>query len=769
MELEQSAPSASLITAPGTAGLTLERRLFYALAAAALVYAFVSGFRTIAEFDLGWQMATGRWIVQHLQIPSTEVFSYTAAGQPWTYPVGSGLVFYGLYLLGGYALLSWLTAFCCAGTVALLLRRGSAATAALAILALPLIASRVTARAEIFTIVLFAATLSLLREQHQTGTARLWLLPGMMVLWANLHPGFIAGLGLLGGYVMLEVSDMLRPSERVGAVSRLRRAIPWLVATAIATLVNPWGWRIYDILSRQESAMAVHSQLILEWAPIPLDWAHTVSGLSPFSPDMFYVLAAVAVVTIALALAQRRIGEAVLIGGALVLPLRHVRFTALFGIVVVVVCAPVLMSFATTLDSKVRAARFRSVLAAAVSVLLVGMAALHIWNMVTDRAYRMDSEVVSFGTGLSWWFPERAAAFVERENLPTQVFSSGSEGAYMAFRLGPKYKNYIDGRAIPFGTELMLRSGSLKVTPPESPDWQREADRYGIQTILVPIGRYAALQFFPVLRQFCESDTWVPVYLDEVSAVFLRRSAETEATIGRLRVDCSTAPLPAVVPTGSGTQAFNQWSNAASVLHALGRDQEALAAIRKALDIFPENGYLHFTRGHILEQAGDLQKAEGDFLAATKLESHLVAPWSALAAYYQGQNRLPDAIHAWENAARVSRTPWEPLEELGYANLLARRPKDALAAFDAAAKSLPEHAELMVADSFRANVAHGRARSCYRLGNLPSAISYEEEATRLLPGSANLWRQLAELYAAAGRNADANKVFSYSQTLPLVR
>jgi len=127
-----------------------DRLLLYALRSVAVIYAFLAGLKTVAEFDLGWQLATARWIVAHRQIPSTDVLSYTAAGQPWIYPVGSGLVFYGLFLLGGYALLSWLTAFGCAGTVALLLRRGSALTAALAIVAVPPIASRVTARAEMF-------------------------------------------------------------------------------------------------------------------------------------------------------------------------------------------------------------------------------------------------------------------------------------------------------------------------------------------------------------------------------------------------------------------------------------------------------------------------------------------------------------------------------------------------------------------------------------------------------------------------------------------
>ena len=745
--------------------IPLERVLFYTLAAAALAYAFLAGLRTIAELDLGWQMATGRWIVQHHQIPSTEVFSYTAAGQPWTYPVGSGLVFYALYLLGGYGLLSWLTACACGGTVALLLRRGSAVTAALAILAVPLIASRVTARAEMFTVVLFAATLSVLWEQHQTGAARLWLLPVLMAAWVNLHPGFIAGLGIAGAYVMLEALDLAPTSTRAAAAGRLRRAFPWLIATCAATLVNPWGWGVYEVLSRQEAATALHSQLILEWAPIPLDWAHIRSGLSPFAPDMFYVLLAVVVVAVAVALARRRIGEAILIGAAVVFPLRHGRFTALFSIVVVLICGDLLASLLPTLESMIRGARVRALLAVAASALLVGMAAIRIRGVVTDRTYRMGTATDSFGTGLSWWFPEGAAAFVERENLPARIFSAYSEGSYVAFRLGPKYRNYIDGRAIPFGAQLMLRAGRLKASPPDSPEWEQEAERYGVNTILVPIGRYVALQFFPVLKQFCASDVWVPVYLDETGAVFVRRSPETEALIGRLKVDCATTPLPAAARAGNGSQAFNQWSNAASVLKALGRNQEALAAIRKALEIFPDSGYLHFTRGHIFEEAGDQRNAERDFLAATELEPNLAAPWSALAAYYQEQGRLADAIRAWEKAASVSRSPWEPLESLGYANLLARRPQQALAAFDDAAGSLPERSELMVDDNFLANIAHGRARSWYRLGNLPRAISYEEDAARLLPGSADLWRQLAGLYAAAGRSEDANRALAQANAL----
>src|SRR5208337_1711341 len=118
-------------------GSPLARRLYLFLCLVALSYAFLAGLRTVTDLDLGWQLATGRWVAQHHHIPSTDVFSYTAFGQPWVYPVGSGLIFYAIYQIGNYALLSWFGAATCVGTVALLLRRGSALTAALAILAVP--------------------------------------------------------------------------------------------------------------------------------------------------------------------------------------------------------------------------------------------------------------------------------------------------------------------------------------------------------------------------------------------------------------------------------------------------------------------------------------------------------------------------------------------------------------------------------------------------------------------------------------------------------
>ena len=177
-------------------------------------------------------MNGARWLVEHHEIPSVDHFSYTAHGQPWVYPVGGSLLFYGLRLIGGYASLSWFAALVTAATAVLLLRRGSVISVVLTALAVPLVAARTGVRADMFTTVLSAAYLAILWRYHRTGRARLWMLPMLMILWVNAHLGFIVGLGLIGGYVLAESLELFWPERRQAAAGRLRQAAPWFIITA---------------------------------------------------------------------------------------------------------------------------------------------------------------------------------------------------------------------------------------------------------------------------------------------------------------------------------------------------------------------------------------------------------------------------------------------------------------------------------------------------------------------------------------------------------
>ena len=746
MALRQSKPGsvAGTWAASGLAG-----QMFIVLGVVAILYAFLAGLRTLSEFDLGWQLATGRWIAQHRQIPSIDVFSYTVPGQPWIYPVGSSLLFYGVYLLGQDALLSWLAAAAGAATIALTLRRGSAATAMLAILAVPLIAIRIRPRADMFTVVLFAAFLSLLWQHRQSGHARLWLLPLLMAAWVNLHLGFIAGLALGAGYLAVETLELIRPERRGAALERLRRAWPWLAASLGATLANPWGWGVYAAVARQDEAMTVQAQWIPEWGAAPLNWTVLTQALSLRNPGgAFHLMLLIAAITVPVAVLRRQLGAAILLSGAALLAIRHIRFEALFAIVMVVVAGTVLNSAIGALPARLGSSRWSARLAVGAACAAILLAGLRSADLVSNRTYLASSDLGSFGTGLSWWFPQRAADFIERETLPGQIFNSYNEGGYLTWRLGERYPDYIDGRAIPFGPKLFERNRVLLATAPNSPEWQREEALYGIDTLIVPLGRYSGLRLFPVLRQFCAGDRWQPVYLDEVSAVFVRRSPTTEDLIERLRIECLTAPLPAVVPPDGSPEAFDRWANAAALLQALGRNAEAFDATAQALAIFPDSAFIHFLRGALFDERRDLSGAEQEYKLSVRLEPNGTA-WSRLGAIFHREGRLIDEIDAWEHASETLPDPAPELLSLGYADLAAARPRAAVAAVDRVAAGLPEQ--------FSADLAHGRARAWSALGDADRAVPFQEEVLKLRPDSADDWLELADLYDRAHRTADGQQ------------
>ena len=749
------------------------------LAVVAVTYALLAGLHTLQDFDLGWQLATGRWVLQHHHSFSTDVFSYTAAGQPWIYPVLSGIVFYILYLMGGYALLSWMGALTGAATVALLLRRGSLIGPAFAVIAVPLIANRTQPRAEMFTVILFAAFLSLCWRYYCTGHARLWLLPILMVGWVNLHLGFIAGLAICGAYLLLEILDLPFPARRTVTIARLRRAWPWLALTTAATVANPWGPFIYRALIRQERAQSLHASWIVEWESLRPSWTNLHDALLHQGLDWrdpqsgFWWLMAAVLVSICVALWRQRFGTAVLLIASAYFTLQHVRLQALFACIAVVVGGAMLDELGDWTRTSTKEDKFcgssqffppahyraptiiASILLLTIAV--TGLAAFRSWDLMSNRYYMRSTQLSLFGTGLSWWFPERAVEFLQREQLPANVFNGYSVGGFLTWRLFPAYHDYIDGRAIPFGPQLFFRAYDLGVEPPDSTAWQQEADARNINTIIVPLARYSGMTLFPQLHAFCRSQSWRPVYLDEVSAIFVRRTPRTASLIGRLQLDCERlsfalpTSLSAAPSSREKAELFNAWANAGGVLYSLERYPEALAYLDRAQSIFPDNANVHFMRALVLEQTARPAEAEAEFRASLSLEPS-DETWFDLGLFYMTQRRYAEAVALFRQSAESSSRPHEMWMMLGQAYLQLHQPQPALEALDKAVESSPFHGEAAsLGASFDSLIATGRAKAWYQLGDLPQAVGFQEEAVKLAPGDAKLWLGLADLYEAHGR------------------
>lgn len=733
-------------------------RWYWPLAIAALVYALLAGLQTLSDFDLFWQMATGRWVVQHHAVFSTDVFSYTAAGQPWVYPVGSGLIFYFTYLIGGYSLLSWLGAAVCVGTVALLLRPvsavsgGSVVSAALAIVAVPAFAVRASPRADIFTLLLFAFFLGVLWRRHETGSGAWWTLPPLMALWVNLHLGFVAGLGLCAVYAAAEAVRVARRRHEKWNSREMQALMAWLGAMFLATLLNPWGWGIYGAIARQNEAMAAHSAYILEWRSIPLNAASLVKIFDlrdPASATMWILFAAAIATLVALFLRQWLAG--LLLAAGLWVAVEHARFLVLLACVLVVVGGSVFTSGWNRIRARIPCAQLHARAGIALALLLFLLTGLRAFDLVTNRSSLRGDAISSFGAGLSWWFPERALDFVAHERLPAQVFNGYEYGGFVEWKLGPEYKEYVDSRAIPFGPDLFPKLEQLMDAPADSALWQQTAEAYGIHTVVFSLARYDGLvNVFDSLKSYCNSPVWRPVYMDEISAVFVERTPQTENVIARYPLDCSTVPIPGEVYSHVSGAEFNRWANASALLLSLNRPQESLEASNKALAIYAEAPWILYFRARAEIATGLSDAAERDLIRSASLDDR-VSTWSLLSDLYRSQGKVADAAKAMERMAADSSQPARIFVMEGNFYLQARRPQEAAKAFDRAEAALNSSEDKQSS----AAIAHGRAAVWSLSGNLARATAFEEQAVQLAPNESAYWSQLAQLYAQQGRMNDA--------------
>jgi len=132
-----------------------------------------------------------------------------------------------------------------------------------------------------------------------------------------------------------------------------------------------------------------------------------------------------------------------------------------------------------------------------------GGARLHPFIRPRHDYYPYYALATHFGSGLSPAFPERADTFVERESIPGPILNVRMVGGgYFVWQLGPRYLDFVDGRALPFSTEVSLTPGELLGAPPNTPVWRRTVERYGVNTLLFT---FAGLDFL-LLWHFCVSD-----------------------------------------------------------------------------------------------------------------------------------------------------------------------------------------------------------------------------------------------------------------------
>jgi len=461
----------------------------------------------VEDPDAWWHLRTGEWILQHCAVPRTDPFSSFGAGRPWAaYSWLFEIIIFQLFQrLGLAGLVVYSTAMVTLITVVLhrLIRRLQADftfAVLLTFVAASILYQLFTPRPWLFTFLFFALELDLLMQARKTGKTRglLWL-PVLFALWANLHIQFIDGLLVLG--IALTESFLARWWTGIQARIRPGRLCGIFMACILATMANPFGWRIYKVaydLAVQSGVM----NKVGELAAMPFrsfnDWC-----------VLIFVLAAAGV----LARARRILFfESALLAFAVVVSFRSQR-----DMWVAVIAASAILASELKGDDKnrlqVRAPAAPFITVGTALVLLLGSCLLHVDNARLSKK-------------LAEALPVRAVEVVKEKGWSGPLYNDYDWGGYLIWTL--RMPVTIDGRAAMYGDEQIDRSAT---TWSGQPDWASDPNLQKAGLVIGPVKAS--------LTQLLRMDPRFELaYEDKLAAVFIARktvpsvAAESSAAAG---------------------------------------------------------------------------------------------------------------------------------------------------------------------------------------------------------------------------------------------
>ena len=452
------------------------------------VYALmlIGGQVLLSDSDTYWQVAVGRWILDHHALPHVDIYSFTKAGEPWTSSSWlAQVLFAASYNLAGWTGPVVLAAGCIAATFALLvdiLSRRIPATYAVAVamVVLALSMGHFLARPHVLVLPIMLAWANGLLSASERGEAPSpWLLP-LIAVWANLHGGFVFGLVLVGAFAF----DALWNADRAQRKSVVLRWAAFGIGALVACCATPYGWGSI-LAARKILDLGELLHLIYEWKP---------ADFSKFGAFEMSILALIAGALYGgVRLTPPRIA---LVLGLLHMALSHVRNVEIFALLLpIVVLAPVASQFALRPAWRARTGAPMPVMAV-ILVLLGGWT----WLLAVNTAFAPPENQS----------PAAAVDALKAHNA-RRVLNDLPFGGYLIWRQIPVF---VDGRAELYGEAFDIayyRAMQLK-------DVNQLLDilkKWDIDAVLL-------MPHTPAAGLFDHIDGWRRAYADEKAVLHVR-------------------------------------------------------------------------------------------------------------------------------------------------------------------------------------------------------------------------------------------------------
>jgi hypothetical protein len=482
--------------------------------AAVVLWLFFSGIgwdELLSDADTGWHIRTGQYIIARHSVPVTDLFSFSKPHDAWFAWEWLTDVLYGaLFGWTGLKAIVLLSGLIISATFTILLRhllwRGVNLFIAIGLTLICTSAAAVHfhARPHLFTLLFLVTTLWMVDKDRRSHTRSIWLLIPLMVLWTNVHGGFlvmIAVLGLLTAGTAVEV--WLFERWRIKDVWRYGGLT---LACALVTVINPYG-------------LGLHRHL-LEY--LRSDWIRNMV-MEFHSPDfhsesMLYleILLFLGILSLPALVRRRKVVEVLWIGYFAHQALASARHIPLF----VLIAAPIVGAELNTWWNMWVSRQPRKSIATIFDQISVEMSPGFRWTSgwlpVLVLVLFLSGSVIWPQDFPERWFPVKIAAAHATEIRASRVLAPDQWGDYLIFRGYPEQKVFIDGRSDFYGPEL----GKEYLDMVQGRyDWRALMDKYHFDLVLAPAD-------WPLVSLLKNQADW-GVVEDDGKAVLMRKLGST--------------------------------------------------------------------------------------------------------------------------------------------------------------------------------------------------------------------------------------------------
>ncbi|HMQ68474.1 MAG TPA: hypothetical protein PKC58_05760 [Ignavibacteria bacterium] len=503
----------------------------------------LTSFKITGDDDVFWHLATGRYIVETHHVPSTDIFGFVTEGQEWMpFEWGWDVITYGLYNIGGYnAILIFRTLiFVLIFLLFFLILRKFKVSHTLIFFFLTLLAfgiiDRLTPRPHIMSLLFFVILLYIIIEYRyfkRENYKILFFIPLIFLLWANIHMGIIAGIFLMGVYVLSEILIFLYPAKFSGkeipslTKSGLYRLIIIFVISILVMFINPNTYATY-IYAYDHTKMKL-LETINEWRS-PFD--EMFGG--GFVTTIYKVFLFGGIVILYYSVKTRDLFAALVFISFAVYSVRAVRFTVDY-LIIITIFLTVSVSYIITSSKNEGLKRFfttNPVPKVALEIILL----FFIINLPNDKLY-MDHlkyyRVSGFGIN-SDFIPVQMFDFMKENRIPEtgqRPLNHFGSGGYLVWNF-PGSKNFIDSRNL--NDEIFSEYNTLMAM---RPGFENKLKSYDIDysLYLAPdlVRAPAEMQQSIISYYSKHPDEWKLVFWDDKSFLYVKNLPRFEDVIDK--------------------------------------------------------------------------------------------------------------------------------------------------------------------------------------------------------------------------------------------